>query len=107
MNLQKLEDALLSVSDAVYHFDAGSAAVPYIVWGEDGQSDSVWADNKMQAQAITGTVDYFTKSSKDININRLQQAMNDSEISWKLESIQYEDETALYHYEWVWSIWLD
>ena len=104
MVLTDLKAVLLTVTSKVYHFDATGAKGNYIVWGEDGQADSVWADGKMQEQTITGTIDYFTKTEYDPNFTAIQTALNGMGISYTLNSIQYETDTKLIHYEWVFEI---
>ncbi len=104
MTLQTLRDTLLTVTDKVYHFEANAEDEKYIVWAEDGQADTVWADGKLQQQATTGTIDYFTKEEFDENFDRIQKALSQADISFGLNSIQYEDDTSLIHYEWVWEI---
>lgn len=104
VNFDILVNALLSVTDKVYHYRAYGATDKYIVWAEDGQAGSVWAENKMQNQVVEGTVDYFTKSEDDTNVEAIQNALNDAEISWRLNSVQYELNTNLIHFEWVWQV---
>lgn len=105
MTLNDIENALLSVTDNVGHYEAFEETDQYIVWAEDSQADSVWADDKMQEQALSGTTDYFTKTENDPNVKKIQNAFNSIEISWKLNSIQHEKDTGCIHYEWVWEIW--
>lgn len=102
MTLNDIKTALLTVTSKVYHFKSPKPSGNYIVWAEDGQAGSLHADNKMKAQVITGTIDYFTKDDGDQNFNKIQQALNGIEVSWSLNSIQYEDDTGYIHYEWVW-----
>lgn len=104
MTLLDLGNALLTVGVPVSHLEAHEQTDKYIVWAEDGQADAIWADGKMQEQSITGTVDYFTRAEFDSNIAKIQKALNDSGASWRLNSIQYEDDTRYQHYEWVWEI---
>ena len=62
-NLDTVKTALLTVAQKCYHYSAPQSITgPYIVWAEDNQADSVWADGRMQEQSIEGTVDYFTKT---------------------------------------------
>jgi hypothetical protein len=68
----------------------------------DGQADAVWADNSMKAQAIEGTVDLFTRGSGEATAKSVQKALNECGVSWQLNSIQYEEDTGLRHFEWVW-----
>ena len=105
MSLQALDAALKTVlPGSVFHFQAHKPTGNYIVWAEDGQADAVHGNNRMQEQALTGTTDYFTRTKFDPDVQRIQKAMSDSKISWKLESIQKEDDTGYIHYEWVWQI---
>jgi len=104
MNINKVAEALLTVTDNVGHYTALYQTDQYIVWAEDTQADAVWADGRMQEQAIQGTIDYFTRSENDPNVERIQTALNDADISFYLNSVQYEDDTRFIHYEWVWSL---
>lgn len=104
MKFEALECALLSVMENVGHYEARECAEQYIVWAEDGQAGARWADGAMQEQTISGTVDYFTKTEEDVNVKQIQDAMNDAEISFRLNSIQYERDTKYIHYEWAWEM---
>ena len=102
MTLPDIETALKTVTPNVHHFSARGQEAPYIVWAEDGQADAAHADNHMTDQMLTGTVDYFTKLKADPNFGAIQDALNGLGIPWRLNSIQYEEETGYIHYEWVW-----
>jgi hypothetical protein len=105
MNLQKLSEVFEALLPGkVFHYFAGSKGEKYIVWAEDGQADSTHADNRMQEQTISGTLDLFTKIEFDPLFNQVQSAMNKSEIAWGLESIQREELTGYIHYEWSWEV---
>lgn len=104
MNLDAIPNALLAVTDKVFHYKAYGTTDKYIVWAEDNQADAIWADGEMQSQAIEGTIDYYTKSENDPNVGLIQNALN-GVCSWRLNSIQFEDESKLIHYEWTWEIW--
>lgn len=102
--LQKIKDALLMVTDAVFHYTAAERSDKYIVWAESGEADSLEADNHKQEQTIGGTIDYFTKTDFDPNIDAIQNVMKSAEISFFLESVQYEEETGYIHYEWKFEV---
>lgn len=103
MKLADVKTALLTVMGKVYHFaPPQNVTGSYIVWAEDTQSDSVWADGVMVNQAIQGTIDYFTKSENDANVQKIQDALEG--ISFRLNSIQHETETGYIHYEWVFTV---
>ena len=104
--ITEIRDAMLIVlPKAVYHYRAPkSTKAPYIVWAEDGRGDTTHANNSMVGQVIQGTVDYFTRSEYDPNIDRIQRAMTIKHIVFRLASIQFEEETGLIHYEWIWEV---
>lgn len=106
-NLSKLKNALTSIQGlSVYHYRHPSGiSPPYIVWAEDGEGDSLHTGNHKAQQVITGTIDYFTKNEFDQTIDSIQNALNTVEnLGWQLESVQYEDETNLIHYEWIFEV---
>ena len=60
-----------------------------------GRTDGVYAD-KEQIQVTEGTVDLFTKTEYDPVANQIQQAMNNSEMTWYKNSTQYEGRNRIY-----------
>lgn len=103
--MNDLITALLSVTQKVYHYaPPQNVTGAYIVWAEDSQGDSVWADGVMVQQAIQGTIDYYTKTESDSKISAIQTALNDAGISFRLNSIQYEPDTGYIHHEWVFEV---
>lgn len=94
----------MSVTDNVFHYEALGGKDQYIVWAEDGEGTSVEADNQKINQSIQGTIDYFTKRENDVNVIAIQSALKATEISFYLNSVQYEDETKYIHYEWVFEV---
>lgn len=102
MTLDAVKTALLTVTSNVHHRDATLATGNYIVWAEESQSDSVWANNKMKEQAISGTIDYFTSIEYDPNFDAIQAALSNAGISFRWNSTQ--DEGAITHYEWVFEV---
>ena len=100
---EKMLDILGTVNGLkFYHlFKPAKVKAPYAVWQEDSEGASLHANNRKAEQALTLTVDYYTLTEFDAMIDRIQQAFNDAEIGWKLNSFQYEAETNLLHYEWL------
>ena len=100
---QKIRDALATVEGLkCYHLmKPASVKVPYAVWQEDSEGESHYSDNGKSVQVLQATVDYFTKSEYDAMTDAIQEALNCENISWTLNSFQYEDETKLLHYEWL------
>lgn len=102
---EPLTGALDSVGIPYYHFSApDNAQAPYIVWGEDSQSGSMWADGRMQSQVIEGTIDFFTKMEYDPAVMEIQRALNGADIPWQLDLIDAEEDTNLIHYQWIFEV---
>lgn len=106
-SLSKIGEALKKVGVPVSRYFAIKQPKQYIVWGEDSQGGSAWSNNKMTEQAIEGTVHYFTKKENDLNCVAIQRALSGIDLSYRLNSVQYEKDTKYIHYEWVWDMWLD
>ena len=53
---------------------------------------------------MTGTTDLYTKQEFDPWAPALGASFDEAGISWYLSSIQYEEETGFWHYEWVWEV---
>lgn len=109
--LTNLYSALTSIEGLkVYHYFAPSSeAVPYCVWYEDGESSSLEANDHKAEQAISGYVDYFTKTEFDTMFDAIQNALNGIEhCAWTFESTIYGDPTQendnTIHYTWSWRL---
>ena len=93
----------------VFHYWRPNMRAPFCVWAEDGeQNPAANADDRKAEQAITGYVDYYTKTEYDTTADLIQDALFELQESepfgWWLESVQYEDETNLIHFQWTWVI---
>lgn len=105
MTLQNLRDLLLTIGPPVFHYFASGQTGSYIVWAEDGEGDTVNADDKKAERALTGTIDYFTITENDPVVGQIENALDaDDGIAWKLNSVQHEKDTGYIHYEWVWEV---
>ena len=103
--LKRVRDALLTTSlDGKYicHYERPKDKPDHwIVWQEDGSGNDFSANNRKAEQQARGTVDCFTKIEYDSLLDEIQEALDSAPgISWDLESVQYEDDTKLIHYEW-------
>jgi len=102
-NLMRVRDAMLTVDVPCYHYRRpAEVQKQYIVWQEDSEGDSFDASNVKQEQQIHGTTDYFTQTEFDTAVDAIQNAFNAAEIGFRLNRVEYEDETRLIHYEWEW-----
>lgn len=103
---KRIRDALAAIDGLrVYHYFRPQMKAPFCVWAEDGEDIALWSGNHQQEQAVSGTADYFTPTEYDAMVDTIQDALNGIEnCGWRLESVQYEDETNLIHFEWTWRI---
>lgn len=98
--LRKIRDALNVLDADVGHYEHKGNKKKYIVWSEDGEGDSLHTDNEKDIQVLSGTVDLFTRDEYDPLIDAVQETFEKNGISYKLISVQYEEETKYIHYEW-------
>lgn len=100
---EKIIAAHLTVTDQVSHGGRMKSS-RYFVWQEDGAGDLI-VDGIHGEKAVTGSTDLFTKKEFDSWKDAFEAAMDAAEgISWKLNSVQYEEDTGYWHYEWIWSV---
>ena len=91
-----------AVTDAVSHAQRIKSE-RYFVWQEEGANDFE-AGNQHTERAITGSTDLFTKQEFDPWKDDFETSLNNNEIAWFLNSVQFEEDTGFYHYEWVWEV---
>lgn len=95
--------AHLAVTEKSYHTEAQKSD-RYFVWQEDG-SNNLLAEGVHAEKAVTGTTDLFTKNEFDEWKEAIENSFDASPcIFWRLNSVQYEEDTGFYHYEWRWEV---
>ncbi|MBQ8994517.1 MAG: hypothetical protein IJ091_11370 [Oscillospiraceae bacterium] len=105
MTLNTLKNAILEACLNLWHYTApNNAQVPYAVWAEDQRFDFE-ANGKHAEHAWQGTLDYFTRTENDLEVQNIEEALDSIPIGWRLNSIQYEEDTGVIHYEWVWNLY--
>lgn len=109
MSLLALRDALVGTGIPTYHFTAGEDDPKYIVWLEEGErshfrtaeTHSMWADNQLAEQAISGMINYVTDEEYDSNVDLIQNVFRDIGLSYSLSSIEYNRQLQRIHYQWM------
>ena len=92
-----------AVTDAVGHWERMKSD-RYFVWQEEGRND-LEAGNRHAEKAMTGTTDLFTKREFDPWVEAFEAALDaDPYIAWRLNSVQYEEDTGFHNWEWVWEV---
>lgn len=105
--LKQMGDAFAAVTEKCYHYFRPIKDVPCIIWAEDGEAVSFHAGNRKACQNISGSTDLYTKTEFDPLCDAVQEALENLGVAWSLNSVQYEEETNLIHYEWVWEVATD
>lgn len=102
--LKQLNDGFAKLAVPFSHYLRTRKAPPFGAWSEQGEGDSFHTDNQKTEQIIAGTADYFTKVEFDPVVDEVQAMLKANTMIWRLESVQYEEETGLIHYEWIWEV---
>ena len=86
------------MGNKVYHYTKpANAKAPYAVWAEEG-GDTFHAGNRNAEVSVTGTIDIYSKDEFDDLFYAPPTAL-DGIATVELNSVQYEEETKLIHYE--------
>lgn len=101
--LDGLRQGFAALPGDVCHGWRPNLSIPCTVWAEEG-SNALHADGCVAEQALSGTVDYYTKDDLDPMPDAIQEQMTRMGLAWELNSIQHEPETGVHHWEWVWEV---
>lgn len=94
----------LEIPLAEYAWDVRPDA-DYLVIAIDGEANSLQADGEKVNQAPEGTIDLFSMTNDREKMQSVQTVLNALDgCAWYLNSVQYEDDTRLIHWEWVFSL---
>lgn len=75
----------------------------YFVWQEE-RGEDFEANGRHAERAMSGTTDLFSKQEFDPWKEDFEAQLNASPLSWYLNSVQFEQDTGFWHWEWVWSV---
>ncbi|WP_195397589.1 hypothetical protein [Holdemania sp. 1001302B_160321_E10] len=101
--LKSFQSSISEISTCYHYFRPVHQEAPFIVWAENGEGSSFYGGNRKEEQTIAGIIDLFTKEEFDPRIDEIQDFLFHLP-SFELESVQYEEETELIHYEWSFEI---
>lgn len=94
----------LDIPLAEYAWDTRPDA-DYMVIAIDSEANSLQADGVKVNQAPQGTIDLFSTTNDREKMQSVQAVLNALDgCAWYLNSVQYEDDTRLLHWEWVFSL---
>ena len=99
--ISDLKTALDATGLSFAHFGWSKAPKSdYGVYAEDG-ANYLRADNASGEKVIEATVDWFTRNPTTEAIQTIEDALDGIPCAWYLNSVQFEQDTGLVHYEWV------
>ena len=104
--LEQVKNPLISVCDNVGLYEAIDSTITHVIYAPDQEPSQVEADNKKQIQTLQGTIDLYALSKDRSLFDDIQEALNEAEISFYLNSVQYEDldKNNFIHFEWVFEV---
>lgn len=78
---------------------------PYGVVALEFEAGALNGDDRKVARAFEGSADLFTHGRDAELIAEIEAILESScESCWRLESVQYEHESGLMHFEWVFQV---
>lgn len=90
--------------DYVFHYHKpANVTAPYAVWIEQNDDD-FHADDDRAERCLEGIIDFYTQTEGDVKVDAIETALQSMSASWSLTGVQYEEDTALIHYSWDWSV---
>ena len=110
MKVTDLRDALLDVTEKVYHYraparDCGSR---YIVWGETNGSVALSADDAPETLTVGGEIILYTQTEYDTTVNTLMEALADlaeeDVFAWQIAGMGYDETGHFFQYVFSWSM---
>lgn len=99
---ERIISAHTAVTDAVSHGQRLQSD-RYFVWQEENGADFE-ANGRHVEKGMTGTTDLFTKQEFDPWRDQFEAALGLYGIAWRLNSVQFEEDTGFWHYEWLWGV---
>lgn len=99
---ERVVAAHLAVCDRVSHGGRMNSD-RYFVWQEDG-AGALTGDDTHGEEGVTGTTDLFSKQEFDPWAQQIGAAFDAAGLAWRLNSVQFEEKTGFWHYEWVWEV---
>ncbi len=77
----------------------------YGVYALDMPGDTLWADGHMAERAMQGSIDFFARRGPGREKAKMIEAELDKlGLSWYLNSVQYESERRITHWEWIFEL---
>ena len=104
---------MITFADLVRALDGTGIPFVAFAWAAPPQGDawgvvaidggiSLAGDDPHAEDALEGTIDLFTRQLAADDMQAVACCLKGLDICYRLNSVQYEQDTRLIHYEWVW-----
>lgn len=105
MIVKDVRNALLTVTDKVYHYKANpDIKTNYILWGETGPSAIFSADDEIDTIVMGGELYYYTTTEYDPVFDQICKAFDEHDIAWALSDIGYDEALGQIVYAMEWGV---
>ena len=102
--LDSLKAALESTGLPFAHFawskSSAEEQTDHGVWAEDSDL-SLYANNRHAERIWQGMIHWFTKTDDASNPRLIEAALDAASVPWRLDSIDFEEDTGFLHYIWI------
>lgn len=100
MKPNDIKTALLTLTPEVYHYFArANNRMAYVVWQEDS-TQNFYGDNRTAEHGWSMSVDLFTKTENDPLMESIPELFDGLGVPYRVESVDYEDDTQYIHVTW-------
>jgi len=82
---------------------ADMSACDHGVYAEDNEK-ALYANNAHAERVLEGTIDFYSREGTGAAKRNIEAALTLYKIPYRLNSIQYEEDTGFVHYEWVFEV---
>lgn len=104
MALRKVGADFAAIVPNCFHYFRPKMEPPFLVWQEDGEGDDFHANNRKAERQISCSASYYTQQEYDPVLDQIETLLEKFSSGWQLVNVTREDETALIHYEWSFSV---
>lgn len=104
---------MITFADLLHELDTTGIRFAAFAWAAPPQTEA-WGvlsidggfdlagDDGHAEDALEGTIDLFTRRLGSADFSAVDGCLKKLDICYRLNSVQYERDTRLLHYEWVW-----
>lgn len=99
-----MDELIQALTATGYPFaEYGWSVAPEGDYGTYGvySSRGLWADGRAKELGLIAVVDFYTRDSGAEPRHVIEAAFGEADVSWSLDTVQFESDTGLLHYVWT------